>query len=627
MNKKNYSFEYSDEFIYISNNKGELLRSPLSATLTLESGTICEACGEPEIFDNKVVLAYKNLPDELSSATLTLELNDDEIILNFETVAKTDTSINTLEYFLKGKKAIAPNSNCFFFSPAPRSAAGHGTTLYKRPCDVSTDAYFAPPPFIMVMGNRFGNIAYSLLDMPNSKQFKFTPNFGVLVEAVGGNIKLSAGEKYTAPRLMLTFPQDEWNAMEDYYERLKSHNRINPIPIEKKSFPEWWKRFVVDSYGDQIVQLQYNAYVADDWASPDYNTSWLYKWLDTAVKRLGRSDFNIVIDAFWQYEFSIDPIPDKNRFLDLRKFIDDAHKRGHKVLLWIVPFFADSKKHLSDGELTWAQRYDILNSANQIDWTSDNIKAYLNDYCNVLFGSDDGCLDADGVKIDGPQLSTNPTSFKYAHPEHGCGVCELIRFYKLFTNAAQKVKPDVLINSSVVNPFFENEMHICRLGDQSVRSEREDRARISSIMSPNMLMDSDAVTDSELLKEDYLAACVYSVPYLYYTDEFMYGPRPDDKTMKQLGNLLSLSEKKPYGRAIFESQGNWRWETCGKTTAACFDYNTIIVFSEDGTGYVFSWKDGIKRLPLFDWKLVDNPDAAEIEISLTAGEISTFKFK
>lgn len=624
--KKHYTFEYSDGFIRISNRSGQLLYSPLSAQLVLASGVVCQGSGEAFLEDNKVILPYEELPEEIESASLTLQLFDEEIICSFCIKAKNDLAINKLEYFRKANKAIKPNDIEFAFAPAPRGAAGHGTMLYKKPCDASTNGYFAPPPFIMVIGNRFGKIAFSLLDMPNSKQFKFNNYFSVLVEAAGGNIKLKAGEEYHAPRLMLTFPTDEWQAMQDYYIKLKEHGAIDPVPIEDKNLPQWWKRFVVDSYGDQMTQHQYNVYVADDWASADYNTAWLYKWLDTAEERLGTKDFNIVLDAFWQYEWSLDPVPDQERFPDLREFIDEAHRRGHKVLLWIVPFVEDKKLHLSENEPTWAQRYCVLNSVNSVDWTADNVEAYLRDYCHALLSGDDGCLDADGVKLDGAQLTADPIRFRYANPEKGGGVRELMHFYKLFNKIAQSVKPDALINTSVVNPFFENDIHICRLGDQSVRTEREERARISSLMAPNMLMDSDSVVDSRYIKEDYLAACVYSVPYLYNTDMFNLGERPDDATMRALGRLLSLSDKKPYGRAVFVDYGTWQWETRGRITAACFDYDVILVFSEDGTGYVFSWSSGMRELPLFGWKLAEDPDALQLRIDLTAGEIATFRF-
>ena len=629
--KTKYILEYTNGFLSLFNLLGERLQHfPFSTQLTLSDGTVYDIAGEPLWENNRLSLQYQNLSSPLGSASLILTLNEDCILTEFSTTAAQPTAIHTLEYFRKGNKALSVNDNNFYFSPAPYNTFGHGSSLYKRPCNCSTDSYFAPPPFLMLSGNRFGKIAYSLLDLPNSYQYRMSEKFGILADMPGGNLHLSAGDTYIAPRLMLTFPTDEWCALAEYYSKLREYGLIDPCPIEQKNWPAWWKRFAVDCYGDQCTQLQYNAYTADDWASPEYNINWLYCWLNHAEKRLAQTDFTIVVDAFWQYEWSIDPYPDQNRFHGLRGFIDECHRRGHKVLLWIIPFSADRRTHLSPETQTLAERFRVLSSEQNriphVDWSSEHAEAYIKELCRVLFGNAPDCLDADGVKIDGPFQIPDPMKVSYAHPEKGIGVRELRRFYRMFTSAAQQIKSDVLVNTSTVNPFFENDIHINRLGDQSVRDEREIRARIASLVSPNILLDSDSVMNSEHIKEDYLTATVYSVPYLYNTEDFLLGERPDDATMQALGRLLSLSEKRPMGRPVYESNGNWRWETNGRTTAACFDSHTIIVFSEDGIGYIFSWHSGIQTLPLFGWHLPDSPSSNEITLHLHAGEIHTFTF-
>ena len=626
--KKKYIFDYENGFFKFFVNGGKLATFPFSVRLVLSDGTVCEAEGVPHIENDKVVLEYQKLPTQIFSATFTMTFSDDEILSEFSATAAEDIYVDSMEFFRKNNKGMSMNDRTFSFVPAPRGADGHGSTLYKFSCDCSMNGYFAPAPSVIVCGNRFGKISWSLLDLPDSSEFRLSDRLGVLAEKRAGHLKTARGETYSAPRLLITFPEDEWEALETYYKKLKEKNIINPIRIEEKNYPDWWKRFVVDSYGDQIVEFLYSTCSSDDWASPDYNQNWLYEWLESAEKRLGTCDFNIVIDAYWQHEGSLDPSPDKNRFPDLRKFIDYAHSKGIKVILWINPFCFDGRKHLSETELTLAQKYGIIkknhNFGTCIDTTHDNFEAYLSEFCKNLFSPE--YLDADGVKIDGPFLMSNPASEDYAHPEKGIGAKEMLRYIKLFTKKAKEIKPDVLINTTTVSPFFEDYIHICRLGDQSVREEREERARICSLTTPNMLLDSDSVLDSELIKEDYLAATIYSVPYLYNVRGFLYGDNPSDETMHSLGALLSLCAKKPWGRPVFKSHGNWEWETNGKITAACFDHHTIMVFSEEGICYVFSWKDGEQTLPLYGWTLEDNPEATQITINLTAGKISAFKF-
>ena len=640
--KDTYIFELSNEFFTLSSPAGgKIAKFPLSARLVLSDGTVCEASGTPVLENDRITLQYEQLPDVLESAVLTLQFDGDEIVAEFSAKAAQDFAVYEFEYLRLGKRGMAMNDCEFRFSPAPRSANGHGTTLYKAPCNCSIDdCYFAPPPFLMMHGNRFGNIAFSLLDLPDSTNVMMSEKSGILAERPAGHLVTAKGSTYHPPRLMITFPHTEWDALEQYYQKLQEKDLIHPIPIEEKHFPDWWKRFFVVSYGDQITQLQYNVWTDDDWDSPEYTTDWLYRWLDNAHKRLGTKDFNIIIDAFWQHRWSIDPCADKVRFPKLREFIDYAHAQGHKVLLWIVPFTPDVRDHLAADEQTMAEKYQVTKQGKggqyysnrttfvTVDYTHDNIPAYMEEYCRILFGNEPDCFDADGVKIDGPFCVSNPAGVvAYAHPEKGIGAKELLLFYKLFTEKAHGVKPDVIINTSTANPFFENYVHINRLGDQSVRSEREDRARITSLISPNMLIDSDGIINSAHIKEDYLTAVVYSTPFLYNTDEFMIGERPADDTMQALGRLLTLSAKKPWGRPVFESFGNWRWETHGRTTAACFDADTVVVFSETGTGYLFSWTSGNHTVPLFGWHLCEDPGAVEINMYLDAGKIYTFRFE
>ena len=628
--KEKYIFDYEGGFFTIRNPDGKKIATfPLSVRLSLSDGNIFEEFEKPLFYGDKIEVPLKTSSNIMERASLTFDLADDEIVISFRALANEDFCVDEFEYLRHGKFGMSMNDKSFAFSPAPRSAGGHGTTLYKFPCDSSMDSLFAPPPFLMMCGNRFGNISWALLDMPNSYIFKHSEKLGIIAEKPCGKITTKKCEVYTPPRLLITFPEDEWDALSIYYQKLNEKGCINPIPQEKKNYPDWWKRFVVDSYGDQITSMQYNVYASDDWSSPNYNTDWLFAWLDKAEKRLGRRDFNIVIDAFWQYEMSLDPYPDKTRFENLREFIDYAHQQGHKVLLWIIPFIPDNNSHLAKGEQTLAEKFQVLrknkNGSSSIDYTHKNIEKYMDEFCRILFSDGEDCLNCDGIKLDGPFCIGEPQNTEYQNPEVGIGAKESMHHYLIFEKCANKYKKDVLLNTSIVNPFFENHIHICRLGDQSTREEREQRARIQSIVSPNMLTDSDNVENSDNIKKDYLAATVYSVPYLYHTDEFLKGDRPTDATMRALGNLLSLSEKKPFGRPIFKSYGNWQWESDGKITAACFDYDTIIVFSKEKIAYVFSWTSGEKKIPLFGHKTPNN-NCDTITLFLKEGEIKTFEF-
>ena len=81
------------------------------------------------------------------------------------------------------------------------------------------------------------------------------------------------------------------------------------------------------------------------------------------------------------------------------------------------------------------------------------------------------------------------------------------------------------------------------------------------------------------------------------------------------------------GRPVYISDGNWQWETAGRITAACFDADTVVVFGECDRGYAFSWKGGLRNLPLYGRKLPNDKTAQELCVTLEPGELFEFDFE
>ncbi|MBQ2889956.1 MAG: hypothetical protein IJE41_05820, partial [Clostridia bacterium] len=56
----------------------------------------------------------------------------------------------------------------------------------------------------------------------------------------------------------------------------------NLLPEKRKEIPAWWKRPLLVTYGDQMMDLQYNWYTSDDWGCESFTTDWLRMWLERA---------------------------------------------------------------------------------------------------------------------------------------------------------------------------------------------------------------------------------------------------------------------------------------------------------------------------------------------------------
>ena len=629
MRSYQYTYDAQTNMLTLSSAKGErFLSFPVSFILR-EGGrehTFLKPVGRME---NDVLTVTDTSGDV--RLTLTVRFHDDDIVVEAAASAARDFACDEAELLCAGKKGLYMVDCVRYFTPQPRNYFGINRAFYRNFCDCSMDGYFTPAPLNFSIGNRAGYVSFGLLDLPNSNEYKLTPRLGILAEKLCGHIVTRAGETYRAPRLLLTFPQDEWDGIRLFRDKLIAYGCMTPLDEREKARPAWWRRPFVVTYGDEMLDIQYNWYNDDDLDSDAFNEAWLYDWLHRAEKALGNTDFTVLVDAFWQDRYSAEGIASKKRFPHFRAFIDECHRRGHHVLLWTTPLF-DS---MANGFTPLSKRCGVLSSqpvskevsyANLIDFTSDNAPAYFEALAAEFFGSGEGQLDCDGLKLDFLARFQDPASASYQNPLNGIGIREMYRFYELFGEAARKVKPDVLLNGSACDPRFERVVSMNRLHDiQYVTEEREMRARISALACPDMPIDSDgAIMVSDWVEETYIKAVVYATPSLYYIRQFHDAVRFSEEKMRALGALLALAAKKPTGRPSYED-GNWLWSDNGRVYAATVGGSqAVVVYDGQGSGYAFSWRDGVYDIPLFGRKTAPDAEADSAALTLTGGNVLRF---
>lgn len=633
--KKNYILQYNnaDNTVTLYNESGgRYLTMPASVLLTDTDGEVKMLYESAQIQDDCLRIIFKCQSNSFSECFLDFKMCDESVEVSFEAIAVSDAYICKTELFRCGKKGMYMPDCVKRFSPAPRHNFGVNRAFNNIFCDCTMNEFFAPPPLNFCVGNKNGWVAFGLLDLPDSYEYRLTNSLGILAENRGGKLKTSAGEPYRSPRLLISFPKTEWDSIGLFREELGKRNLLQP---KRDSIPAWWKKPAVVTYGDQMMELQYNWYSDNDWGSPRFNLDWLEMWLDRAEERLGRNDFTIVIDAFWQYPYSAEARVDPKRFGNMRGFIDKCHAKGHKVLLWMAPLIDNPE----NGFETLSERYGVLSPDRlsggivdgkyYIDYTADNISEYFKELSRMLFSDDSDALNCDGLKMDFLANLRNPENdVHYLNPENGIGIKEIYRFYSEFQNAAARVKPDVLLNGSACDPRFENVMAMNRLHDiQNVYEERELRAKISALACPGLLIDSDgAIMLSDWVEKTYICAVIYSTPSLYYVNKFHDDVAFDDEKMKSLGALLSLSSKKTDGKAVCVSDGCWKLLHNNCVTAQCFDGRTVFVYDGENGFYVFSWDDGKILIPTYDYKFCDLPENCKInnemlEIDVKSGKV------
>ena len=507
------------------------------------------------------------------------------------------------------------------FTPQARNNGCKNLDFFSHLPDISSNGYFTPPLLQFTIGSKSGYASFGLLDIPDTKICRLTEDMDFLVQSSGGNIKTT---EYVMPEVVVYFPDDEWGAISDFRELLIRFDKYVP---EKKRFselPEWWRRPMVCIYGDQLIEECVGQSIDDEWVD---------KIATLAERDWGMKEFNLVIDDSWQLPHSMKPVVDKKRFPDLRGFIEGLRKRGHHVLLWMTPLmdkitngFKTRSEELSvvTDYLCPSPYYKDFPGTYYLDYTSDGARQFIRETVEMLFGTGDGQLAADGVKLDFLANHRDPALTQtYAHPERGIGMREMYLFYEMFYEEAKKVNPDVIIDATVGDPRFEKFVDYNRMHDtHSGNMEKDFRVRISSLACPDLLIDSDgALMFKAWLKPHYIDAAVYGIPANYYTQMYQDHrmkperfenvgariPDPDEelypKEKLQLGRLFEMTKHRPDGTPRYTGRG-WALYDGKTVTAESFYGSTVVYYPTDKNpcGHIFTFRDEVIEIPLYGRK-------------------------
>jgi len=129
------------------------------------------------------------------------------------------------------------------------------------------------------------------------------------------------------------------------------------------------------------------------------------------------------------------------------------------------------------------------------DPTSEAYRAHLKKILHTLLSPDEGCMNADGLKLDYSLVMPLGKAAKSRGGIYGVEMTKTL--YKLIYDTAKEIKPDCLINASPAHPYFDEVCDQARLHDccWSMRNQAElmaERARIFRAAMPGVLIDTDS---------------------------------------------------------------------------------------------------------------------------------------
>jgi hypothetical protein len=549
---------------------------------------------------------------------LCLSFYEEHIEIAFQAVARAVTPVpRETHFFARGSEGMSLRDQRNGFQPSPRIPSTLHDDNYRTifPDLRVHDSYFTPPALNFSLLTGAGWFGLGLKELPEGTEFRLTTDRTVLVDAPHSQRMLEAGERYVPPGLVISFSKDGWDGIRVFREIVRPAGLVG-----EASAPDWWKRPIYCTYGDQICAFQANLYQSLDWDAPGYTTEWVRNQIVSLERRLGIGDFTVVLDAYWQERGCFEPRPSQ-RFKDMRGLMDWCHGRGHKVLLWTTPFGTFEE---AAGEANpIARRYDMLRKDKaggwRLDLSSDRLREYLSEMAHGFFSGDAGALDADGLKMDFLAMLPSPETFEFSNPRNGTGLRGLARYLSLFHEQSRAIKPDVCLNFSSTDPRVTPYVSLNRLHDVNIdETARESRARLCSESAPETLIDSDgALMFKEWLYSTYVPAALYGTCSLYYSNVLQDGEPLTDEMMQTLGALFKLSAQRPSGRPVFESSGQWSLvKPDGRVVGRTLNGNLVYVFCDDGvTGRLVATEEREQELETFGIRLCDvqpRPEALAI---------------
>jgi len=316
---------------------------------------------------------------------------------------------------------------------------------------------------------------------------------------------------WVSPRLVITPVPDAWSVIDRQRADLIEHDHA---PAAGPDPAGWWHRPIFCGWGAQCALAAHGGtgLPAPALARQQHYDQWL-----AALADAGLRPGTVVIDDKWQLEYGLGTA-DPDKWPDLAGWIRQRHAAGQRVLLW---WKAWDPEGVPAAECV----RDPLGRAIAVDPGNPAYRERLAEIVRTLL--DPAGLGADGFKIDFTQRSPSGTSLHGTGP---WGVASLHRLLRTMAEAARSVRPDALLVTHTVHPWFADVASMIRLNDVlehdaagrpvDVADQLRFRAEVARRALPRHPIDTDQwpMPDRAQWREYVAAQAGLGVPALYYVD-------------------------------------------------------------------------------------------------------------
>ena len=399
------------------------------------------------------------------------------------------------------------------FSPA---AGGH-EGIHLRPIDepAAERNYIMTVPFCFPLRRTGGGEWFSLSAEPRDGQLYFSA-FNMepagdhrIALTFGYATPVPLGRQFELPPVALRLgAADPFDALSRYAEALAEKGRTAK-PVRK---PEpWWPEPIVCGWREQTLLMQKYGKTDKGKGAYDYCTQQVYQDFVDELEKHEIPFGTLVIDAIWSIQEERWEI-DREKWPDMRGFIDAQHAKGRHVLLWVCPNFGtlpEEEAYLTSREVTEADEEGnpVVRRIEQrlVDPLNPAYRARVQRSLEIMLGDGEGCLDADGLKLDYTGGMPQGEIRQCTRPLYGY---EYLRAqYKLYHDMAKAAKPDCLLEYQVANPYMADSFDMVRLNDYVVYpgmglavAVMGDRMRLATAVDYGVLVDGDGIRSLEYIR-------------------------------------------------------------------------------------------------------------------------------
>lgn len=320
--------------------------------------------------------------------------------------------------------------------------------------------------------------------------------------------------KWNSPQVVITLAQGIDDVLRKYLAYCVKEGFL-PQASKRPKVPLWWKEPIYCTWHDQngvaaslvgndITQIGPKSF---EFCSQEKCDHWI-KLLEQNHCKPG----TVILDATWAVNLNSGK-PDPVKWPDMRAWVDSCHARGIRVFIWALAWATEGLP--TDECMT---RDDVPVAG---DITNPKFLERFRETIRTWFSAESGCLNADGIKLDG-QLNL-PTGRGLVNHGSIWGL-ELQRLYlkELYTEA-KKYKPDVCISTFSLNTYLADYTDMVRLADlytprPTALQAMKERAALYRIALPHALIDTDGSLHFSIWEEyaeEFREQAELGIPTLY----------------------------------------------------------------------------------------------------------------